>query len=195
MSLDRILNAQQHQVLNLIAAGSTATAAANAAGVHRNTVGKWLRIPAFRQALDDAHAAQALYWREQAELLAASALDALKSLLQDPGTRDSVRLKAALAVLDRASASLPAPAEPDTASVLEALCGVPRAEDLHDDAPSEIEPEVPETPESQPGPQAVPGPRTFVRSEAKTGRNGLCPCGSGIKYKKCCLGKTLHAVA
>lgn len=24
---------------------------------------------------------------------------------------------------------------------------------------------------------------------AKPGRNDLCPCGSGLKYKKCCLGK------
>jgi preprotein translocase subunit SecA len=24
------------------------------------------------------------------------------------------------------------------------------------------------------------------RSEAKVGRNALCPCGSGKKYKKCC---------
>ncbi|MGB5833644.1 MAG: SEC-C metal-binding domain-containing protein [Thiohalocapsa sp.] len=23
----------------------------------------------------------------------------------------------------------------------------------------------------------------------KIGRNALCPCGSGKKYKKCCLGK------
>ncbi|MGH2622051.1 MAG: SEC-C metal-binding domain-containing protein [Sphingobacterium sp.] len=28
-------------------------------------------------------------------------------------------------------------------------------------------------------------PRTV---EPKTGRNQLCPCGSGIKYKKCCHG-------
>lgn len=25
--------------------------------------------------------------------------------------------------------------------------------------------------------------------QAKTGRNDPCPCGSGLKYKKCCLGK------
>ena len=25
----------------------------------------------------------------------------------------------------------------------------------------------------------------------KIGRNDPCPCGSGLKYKKCCLGKTL----
>ena len=24
---------------------------------------------------------------------------------------------------------------------------------------------------------------------AKTGRNDLCPCGSGLKYKKCCESK------
>ncbi len=29
-------------------------------------------------------------------------------------------------------------------------------------------------------------PKTFVRSEAKVGRNDPCPCGSGKKYKKCC---------
>jgi len=30
---------------------------------------------------------------------------------------------------------------------------------------------------------------TFQRETPKTGRNDPCPCGSGKKYKKCCLGK------
>ena len=30
-------------------------------------------------------------------------------------------------------------------------------------------------------------PETYVRSEPKIGRNDPCPCGSGKKYKKCCL--------
>lgn len=30
---------------------------------------------------------------------------------------------------------------------------------------------------------------TYVRSEPKVGRNDPCPCGSGKKYKKCCLAK------
>lgn len=30
----------------------------------------------------------------------------------------------------------------------------------------------------------------FKRSEPKVGRNAPCPCGSGKKYKKCCLNKT-----
>jgi methionyl aminopeptidase len=28
-----------------------------------------------------------------------------------------------------------------------------------------------------------------VNLKTKVGRNDLCPCGSGLKYKKCCLGK------
>ena len=26
----------------------------------------------------------------------------------------------------------------------------------------------------------------YIREEKKVGRNELCPCGSGKKYKKCC---------
>lgn len=29
---------------------------------------------------------------------------------------------------------------------------------------------------------------------SKVGRNDLCPCGSGKKYKKCCLDKETSAV-
>ena len=36
--------------------------------------------------------------------------------------------------------------------------------------------------------EAAPNAQTKVRSEAKIGRNDPCPCGSGKKYKKCCLG-------
>ncbi len=32
-------------------------------------------------------------------------------------------------------------------------------------------------------------PATFVRPADKLGRNELCPCGSGKKFKKCCMGK------
>jgi uncharacterized protein len=30
------------------------------------------------------------------------------------------------------------------------------------------------------------------RSSGKIGRNELCPCGSGRKYKRCCGGVTIH---
>lgn len=38
-------------------------------------------------------------------------------------------------------------------------------------------------------------PTPVVRSEPKVGRNDPCPCGSGKKYKKCCLGRTAPTLA
>jgi hypothetical protein len=32
-------------------------------------------------------------------------------------------------------------------------------------------------------------PKPIVRAGSKLGRNDPCPCGSGKKYKNCCLGK------
>jgi uncharacterized protein YecA (UPF0149 family) len=34
---------------------------------------------------------------------------------------------------------------------------------------------------------------TLVK-RAKIGRNATCPCGSGLKFKKCCIGRALPAV-
>jgi uncharacterized protein YecA (UPF0149 family) len=35
----------------------------------------------------------------------------------------------------------------------------------------------------------------YRRPEPKTGRNELCPCGSGKKYKQCCLNESAAAGA
>jgi len=35
----------------------------------------------------------------------------------------------------------------------------------------------------------VHGTPVRARAEEKIGRNERCPCGSGKKFKKCCLGK------
>jgi uncharacterized protein YecA (UPF0149 family) len=35
----------------------------------------------------------------------------------------------------------------------------------------------------------------YRRQDPKIGRNESCPCGSGQKYKRCCLGKPLAAAA
>jgi len=37
--------------------------------------------------------------------------------------------------------------------------------------------------------QMPKAPATDARKSPKPGRNDPCPCGSGLKYKKCCLGK------
>ena len=37
--------------------------------------------------------------------------------------------------------------------------------------------------------ETMPAAAGSGRGNAKIGRNDPCPCGSGKKYKKCCLGK------
>ncbi len=53
------------------------------------------------------------------------------------------------------------------------------------------QPSVNDLPERDPA-SVIEG-RTVVREGAKVGRNEPCPCGSGKKYKKCCLGKAQPA--
>lgn len=36
-------------------------------------------------------------------------------------------------------------------------------------------------------PNLFPPSFTIIRDQPKIGRNDPCPCGSGKKYKKCCL--------
>lgn len=44
-------------------------------------------------------------------------------------------------------------------------------------------------PAKDPDPEPQPRLQPFLRTEKPTGRNDPCPCGSGKKFKKCCLGK------
>ena len=104
------LTTPQHQVLTLIATGFTATAAAEQAGVHRNTVTNWLKNETFRTSLEQARfEKQTLFW-DQAETLVLEALSNLRDLVHDPGVPPSIRLKAILAMLDHATSVLPSDA-------------------------------------------------------------------------------------
>jgi hypothetical protein len=120
------LTPAQQRVLALLSAGSTATFAARFVGVHRNTVGNWLRSTTFREALIQTRRDQDLAWRDQAKSLAGQALGAIQAVLADPQ----------------------APAA------------------MH--APSVAKPAAP-------------------RSATQPGRNQPCPCGSGRKFKHCCI--------
>jgi len=124
----------QHQALTLLSTGSTATAAARCLGLHRNTVGNWMRSSLFREALAQARRKHNQDWRDQAQSLVPRAIDAIQAVLADPQAPAAVRLQAALAIR---------------------------------------------------GSQATPPPTP--RPAAHTGRNQPCPCGSGRKFKRCCM--------
>jgi preprotein translocase subunit SecA len=187
MSPIRDLTSTQQQVLALIATGSTARAAAEAAGIHRNTVANWLCLPEFRQAMSYAQYDKAQFYREQAESLAAESHAAIRGMLADPAVPANVRLKAALAMIDRATAALPALQNATPAAEITEI-EHKNAQIPVESAPIRSEPKSPThaSDPPQPGTSAASSPS----SGAKTGRNEACPCGSGMKFKRCCLEKT-----
>ena len=206
------LTSTQEHVLAMIAAGASALAAAKAAGIHRNTVANWLRSSTFHAAWVQARAEQAWYWREQAVALAARALAVIAAILNDPNTPAGVRLKAALAILDRAASSAPPvpdflhnlaqlPLSEPAAAVDSPEIGAPPPNSMHKSAqvaPSdtadanegrEITPAPPISVHKNAQAPAEPAtaPQTIRRQGPKIGRNEPCPCGSGKKFKRCCL--------
>ena len=189
MSTSSQLTAQQQQVLALIASGFNATTAAEHAGVHRNTIAYWLRSQEFREALERARGEKEILYWDQAEVMAAEAIHKLRALADDPQAPPTVRLRATLAMLDHAQRFLPdtcaivtAPAAPAHPTPVEEE--EEKAETVHKNA------QKPERSEDH-SPAPDPRPPTPAReARPKTGRNDLCPCGSGIKFKRCCLGKT-----
>ncbi len=95
------LSPAQTQVIAALASGETVTGAARAAGVHRSTVHNWLADPAFSTEFDRIREDAAARIAEEIAALERLALTTLRSILEDPKASPSVRLRAALAVLNR----------------------------------------------------------------------------------------------
>lgn len=160
------LSSAQDQVLAALSTGASLSEAAAAAAVHRNTVGNWRRSSfVFQNALAHAQYDRILQVREQAEALAGDALKTIRQILGDANAAPSVRLKAALAILQQASTLPPEP----PLSLLSAARPAAPPEIVHNSAQPALAP--------------------YRREEPKTGRNEPCPCGSGRKFKQCCLNK------
>ncbi|HUB31368.1 MAG TPA: SEC-C metal-binding domain-containing protein [Bryobacteraceae bacterium] len=187
----------QEQVLDLIAAGATAMDAARQSGVHRNTVQNWLRREDFQAGLREARARKELFFRDQAETLAAKAIAGLMKLSDDPLASPSVRLKACIILLEKAilfmpeSSAVVLPESPEATSAAPAEEPEPPADPPAPAASSD--PEIVHSVHNcaQPAQPVTPRPPASAdASSRKIGRNKLCPCGSGLKYKRCCIGKT-----
>jgi len=139
------------------------------------TIMEWSRtIPGFRLALDEAIECRALLGRERAQELSYEALQVLQKLLRDEKASASVRLRASLAVIKMSRPGMstdstetkrkPAPEQQPQAE--------PKSETAEN---SEIVHKVHKAAQSQP-----------VRLPVEPGRNSVCPCGSGAKFKRCC---------
>ncbi|MGA2115442.1 MAG: SEC-C metal-binding domain-containing protein [Bryobacteraceae bacterium] len=189
------LTDQQLQVVDALSNGAALIAAAAQAGVHRNTISNWRNSPDFREALAIAHHERAALYRDRAVDFADLAFETIRAVLTDPNSSPSTRLRAAIFIIDKVSTPPKFEKEkPATmASLLVAIeetgrmrspqppadaqnCTTPNESGLHLHNPAQK-------------------PEPYRRPEPKTGRNGTCPCGSGKKYKHCCLGKSSAAAA
>jgi AcrR family transcriptional regulator len=209
----------QAQVVKALAQGISITAAASAVGVHRSTVHNWLNSQKeFAAAVEEAREDYVTLLRDELRDLSRIALATVRQLLDDPKTSAGIRAKLALAVLQRPqyatgrSWNLPLPAtalaeeQPaKTPSAREAARLRTAAQNLRRAAPvrqnSTERPANPPSPAPKPEQAKVPAGTAPVRqnstqfptnqpsSALKIGRNEPCPCGSGQKYKRCCLGK------
>jgi hypothetical protein len=98
------LSPVQDQVIAALAGGATLSDAAAAAGVHRNTISNWRRSSVhFSTALADARYDRAILVRERADQLAGRAIHVIEQILSDTKVAPSIRLKAALAIVNLAS--------------------------------------------------------------------------------------------
>jgi uncharacterized protein YecA (UPF0149 family) len=149
----------QAEVLKLLVAGSTISAAANEAGVHRSTVHLWTRNhPAFSRALLAARQDRAETLLDELSDLSALALNTFRQILSDPKTPASTRLRAAMEIV-----KLVQNQRPTELAKLK----------------SDLEDMLPTTAPAKPV-------AAVERIEKQPVRNAPCPCGSRLKYKRCC---------
>lgn len=165
----------QTTVIQALATGATVTAAAQLADISRPTVYNWLQDPAFQQAVAFSAQEYALTMQDRLQTLSAKALDKLEALLDDPRSTPNVILKASLAILNRKNWTLPAK------TVEECAPAINRATEL-----LESDPEFPQTMEAYDRQLTNLYTNSHPNDSQQIPRGAPCPCGSGLKYKRCC---------
>ncbi|MBM3810914.1 MAG: hypothetical protein FJW20_04700 [Acidimicrobiia bacterium] len=170
------LSAAQLQVIAALASGSSVSAAAAQAGVHRSTIHNWLKSPSFSTEFDKSRQDYLDTLGDQLRDLSAKALDTIRQVLDNPDAPPAVRLRAALAVLNRPHfpnkdwhlpEKLHTPAEQHHHAEMDAMEADYRLLCLED--------RVQAAAKRSPNPNAATVPRSAP-----------CPCGSGLKFKRCC---------
>ena len=174
------LSPAKAQVIAALAQGRTITGAAHEAGIHRTTIHHWFRTePIFETAVQEAQREYVETLQDGMRDLAARAVETLRNLLDDPKTPPAVRLRTALAILQRPH--FPAqgwhlPERIETAREQEVIHQLTEIEaDYRAMRMTEAMQANAKQKEEEPPPAAAP-----------IARCAPCPCGSGNKYKRCC---------
>jgi len=189
---DVSLSPAQAQVIAALAQGRTITDAARDVGLHRTTIHHWFRTePIFETAVQEAQREYVETLQDGMRDLAARAVETLRNLLDDPNTPPAVRLRTALAVLQRPHFPkqgwhLPERIEtPREQQVVDGLAEIKADYDvMRMTEAMQAHPvgQVPDLPKPHHNPIVSAGPS----ATATIARSAPCPCGSGNKYKRCC---------
>jgi len=157
----------QLKVIEFVARSLSIFEAANQADTTWKEVTLWRNTnPAFCDALEEAMRERAIVNQERIQGLAFEAIQVLGKVLKDERASPAIRLRAAQTVFKMtASAKKPQPEPQDTETQ-----DPEKTEIMHNSAQS------------------------TVRLPAQPGRNSLCPCGSGIKFKRCCANPVPQAL-
>ncbi|MGP8244028.1 MAG: SEC-C metal-binding domain-containing protein [Bryobacteraceae bacterium] len=192
------LTLQQFQVVDALSNGATFTAAAAQAGIHRNTLANWRASDDFRAALATAHYDRAALYCDRAVELADLAFEALRKVLTDPKSSPSVLLRAATLIIDKITAP-PKVEKEKPANLSDMFAAMDAAGRAHfsQDRPADAQEctTAPNQPIDFHMHNSAQPQEPYRRPEPKIGRNDACPCGSGKKYKQCCLNKSAAASA
>ncbi len=173
------LNAVQQDVLQALVAGQSISAAAKSAGVHRSTVHNWTRHhPRFAPVLLEARHTRAERLLDELGDLTGLAIDTFRHILSDQDAPASTRLKAAMEIVKIVQNQRP--------TELAQL-----KKQLHDDGvfADLAQAQVANLADPSPITTAAPitaAPSATVPSAKLPVRNAPCPCGSSLKYKRCC---------
>lgn len=100
---DSTLTAKQHIALAALLGGATIEAAAQAAGVNAATVHRWLNLREFQNAQDEGRRHLAQLGLAQLQGLTATAVETVRSILDDRALPPAVRLRAAELVINSAT--------------------------------------------------------------------------------------------
>ena len=189
------LNAKQLEAIQALSTGLSATAAADAIGVHRTTLHNWCRnIPDFRDTLEASKRAYIDKYRSEMNALATPSINILRNILDDDSASPSLRLRTALAVIKFVTTAekSAAPKQQNSDQLLDAAYMAGYRAAMHDAAaptPSEND-EIHHNSSLSSEKQTDESDETEESGDAQathqTPRNALCPCGSGAKYKRCC---------
>ena len=168
------LTTVQQCVVNALAAGSTLTDAAEAYGVHRVTIYRWMKTgKAFSAALHSARAEFVLARRDDLYHLSNRALETLLAILDNPKSSPAVLLRTAVFILQRPQMpktgwSMPEPApDPDGKKLLDSAIieqdydRLPGLCNIETDYPAEAPPQT-ETPAESIASEPAPPPESPV---------------------------------